>query len=133
MPFEDPAGARRTLESLNENRVLIVAERSGLVIGTAGWNRPTRARRSHAAGIGVGVHDEHVGQGVGTALLTALVDAADRWYAIRRLDLEVFADNALAIRLYRKLGFEVEGTLRGYAFAAGRYVDALAMARIRSG
>lgn len=133
MPFEDPAGVRKSLEALNENRVLIVAVRAGLVIGTAGWNRPSRARRSHSAGIGLGVHYDHVGQGVGTALLTALVDAADRWYAIRRLELEVFADNAPAIGLYRKFGFEVEGTLRGYAFADGRYADALAMARIRPG
>lgn len=42
-----------------------------------------------------------------------------------------FADNARAIRLYRRFGFEVEGTLRGCASTAGCYVDALSMARVR--
>ena len=79
----------------------------------------------------MGVHDDHVGQGIGTALLAAIIDAADRWHAIRRLELTVYFDNLAAIRLYRRHGFESEGTLRDYAFKAGRYVDAMAMARIR--
>ena len=36
-----------------------------------------------------------------------------------------------AIALYRKFGFETEGTHRCYALRAGRYVDAYAMARLK--
>ena len=43
----------------------------------------------------------------------------------------VYADNERAIALYRKFGFEAEGTHRAYALRDGRYVDALAMARLR--
>ena len=68
---------------------------------------------------------------MGKALLAELVQAADQWLDIRRLELTVFADNAAAIALYSKLGFEVEGTYRKYAFREGRYVDALSMARLR--
>ncbi len=37
-----------------------------------------------------------------------------------------------AVRLYKKFGFEMEGTLRRYAFRDGTHADAYAMARLRS-
>jgi L-phenylalanine/L-methionine N-acetyltransferase len=45
--------------------------------------------------------------------------------------LEVYTDNEPAVRLYKKFGFSVEGTLRRYAFRDGRFVDAYMMARLR--
>ena len=129
LPFQAADHTRKFLEHQGENDLLLVAERDGIVVGSAGWKRYT-GRRLHAAAIGMGVHDDHVGQGIGTALLAAILDVADHWYAIRRLELTVYTDNAPAIRLYRRHGFEAEGTLRDYAFKAGRYVDAVAMARI---
>lgn len=48
-----------------------------------------------------------------------------------RLELTVFTDNERAIALYRKFGFEAEGTHRAYALRDGRYADVLAMARLR--
>lgn len=64
-------------------------------------------------------------------MMAALLDAADNWLDLKRLELTVFADNAAAIALYEKLGFEREGVLRSYAFRDGAYVDVLAMARLR--
>ncbi len=130
LPFQAAERTRKFLENQGENDLLLVAERDRIVVGSAGWTRFT-GRRLHAAAIGMGVHDDHVGQGIGTALLGAIIDAADHWYAIGRLELTVYTDNVPAIRLYQRHGFGTEGTLRGYAFKAGRYVDAIAMARVR--
>jgi putative acetyltransferase len=88
-------------------------------------------RRNHAAHLGMGVHDDYAGRGIGTALLRALLDTADNWINLKRLELTVFVDNAPAVALYERHGFENEGTLRAYAFRNGAFVDAYAMARIR--
>ena len=39
--------------------------------------------------------------------------------------------NDMGIALYKKFGFEMEGTHRRYAFRNGGFVDAYSMARVR--
>jgi len=67
----------------------------------------------------------------GDALMTALIERAERWMQMTRLELEVYVDNAAAVALYRKHGFVEEGRLRSYAFRDGAYVDVYSMARLR--
>jgi putative acetyltransferase len=71
------------------------------------------------------------GKGVGSMLLAAALEVADNWMNLRRVELTVYADNEAAIGLYRKFGFETEGLMRDYAVRDGRWVDTLAMARLR--
>lgn len=59
------------------------------------------------------------------------MDLADNWLNLQRLELTVYSDNAAAIALYRKFGFEQEGCSPAYAFREGRFVDALHMGRVR--
>lgn len=84
------------------------------------------------------VREDWQGRGVGTALMRAAIDLAERWLQLRRLELTVYPDNEPAIRLYRKFGFVEEGRMRGYAFRDGgyafrdgAYADAILMARLR--
>jgi putative acetyltransferase len=63
--------------------------------------------------------------------MKAAIELADKWLNLSRLELTVYTDNEPALRLYKKLGFEIEGTHRKYAFRDGAYVDAHAMARVR--
>jgi len=110
--------------------ITLVAERDGELVGSAGlFSTGPAARRRHAMGLGISVAREAQGQGVGNALMVALCDYADRWAGVLRLELTVYTDNETAIRLYRKFGFEVEGTFKRYALRDGVYVDALSMAR----
>ena len=107
----------------------IVAVLAGQIVGHAELTRHP-GRRSHAGSVAVAVHDAWHGHGIGRTLMQALLDTADRWLGLRRLELEVFADNLAAIALYRKLGFVEEGCLRAYAIRDGLLCDVLTMARI---
>ena len=95
----------------------------------AGWGEANR--RAHVGGVGMAVHDDFQGRGCGTALLAAVVDHADRWLTLTRLELTVWADNEPAIRLYQRHGFQREGVGQAYAYRDGQYVDALFMARLK--
>ena len=108
----------------------LVACRNAELLGEISLSLTPNARRAHAAGLGMVVSEHCRRQGVGRLMLTAAIDLAERWLAIRRIELEVFVDNAPAIALYEQHGFVAEGTARGYAFQNGSYVDVLRMARV---
>ena len=111
----------------------LVAEADARVVGLGSLHADDGSpRRRHAAEVGLVVHPGWHGKGVGRALLDALTDLADNWLGLRRLELTVYADNDAAIRLYESCGFRREGLHRDYAFRAGRFVDALCMARLKT-
>jgi putative acetyltransferase len=132
LPFRSAEVRRQQLVQPQEGTFILVACVEGEVVGHLSLRASSHSpRRRHAGSIGMGVHDEWQGKGVGTALMEALIELADRWLNLTRLELTVWTDNEPAIRLYRKFGFETEGTLRGYAFRDGRFVDVYSMARVR--
>lgn len=128
-PFTAVAERRKRAETFRPE-LQLVAEAAGRVVGSITLEREAN-RRAHVAGIGMAVHDAFQGQGCGSALLGAVVDHADRWLSVTRLELSVWADNLPAIRLYEKFGFEREGLARGYALRDSKLVDALYMARLK--
>lgn len=131
MPYQSAAAVRKKVEEPSEGLVRLVAEVEGKVVGSAGLRSVSTPRRRHVGQVGMMVHPDHWNRGVGSALLAALIDLADNWLDLTRLELTVYADNAAAIHLYRKHGFVVEGTHQAYALRAGAYVDTRFMARVR--
>lgn len=130
LPFQSIEETRQWLEKPASGSISLVAVLDGKIVGNAGLRRHD-GRQIHTGNIGMGVHDDFTGRGIGSALFAALVDTADNWLAIKRLQLTVYVDNGPAIRLYEKFGFETEGRLKAFAFRNGEYVDAFTMARIR--
>ncbi|MBT2337777.1 MULTISPECIES: GNAT family N-acetyltransferase [Pseudomonas] len=131
MPFQSTEVWRNRLATADEHQLKLVALNDGKVIGHLGLEQYARVRRAHCASLGMGVAGAWQGKGVGSMLLAAALDVADNWMNLRRVELTVYADNEAAISLYRKFGFETEGLMRDYAVRDGRWVDTLAMARLR--
>ncbi len=111
----------------------LVAEIDGKVVGNAGLHAAAKSlRRRHVGAIGMSVHDAWHRKGVGSALMRALIELSDNWLQYTRLELTVYVDNAPAIALYKKFGFDIEGTHRRYAMRAGEFVDTYFMARLKN-
>jgi L-phenylalanine/L-methionine N-acetyltransferase len=132
LPFASKDQCRKWLESPPEGMTGIVAVLDARIVGCADVTRE-KGRRSHVGVIGICVHDDFHGRRIGSAMMAALVELADDWLDLKRLELKVHVDNERAIRLYRKFGFELEGTLRCNAFRGGAYVDSHIMARLKAG
>jgi RimJ/RimL family protein N-acetyltransferase len=77
--------------------------------------------------IGMAVARDWRGRGVGAALLAAAIDWA-RDHGLHKLSLSVFAHNAAAIGLYRKVGFVEEGRrVKHFRRSSGELWDAIEM------
>ena len=130
-PFPSVEGWRKRLAEPVDGDFIFAAEVNGEVVGNAGLHHHKSPRRAHSMDIGMAVRDDFQGKGVGTALMKALVELADGWLNVSRLELTVYTDNHRAIALYEKFGFVREGTHRAYALRDGHYIDAHCMARVK--
>jgi [ribosomal protein S18]-alanine N-acetyltransferase len=105
-------------------RLYLVAEEGNTLIGYGGM---MFTGGPQADVVTLAVDPAHWGRGAGTALLRALIDAADVRGCAEVL-LEVREDNPRARRLYQRNGFTEVGIRRGYYQPSG--VDAVVMQKV---
>ena len=113
-------------ESVADDEIQFMAVADDTVIGWCdifpGWAHAVR----HCGTLGMGVRADHRHRGCGRALLQACLDKA-RTKGITRVVLECRADNANAIALYEKVGFEHEAVKPRALRFDGVYFDAVQM------
>lgn len=136
IPSERLKRSEDFIANLNENAHEFVAvikedDATEKVIGFAGLSVYASPRCRHSGGIAIMVHRDYQGKGAGKKLMEALLDVADNWLMLVRVELTVYTDNERAICLYKKMGFETEGVKRMDAIRNGQYADEYMMARIR--
>jgi putative acetyltransferase len=89
-------------------------------------------REAHTGNVqGMMVDQEFHSRGVGTQLMESILDLADNWLALIRLQLDVMEDNEPAIGLYEKCGFVKEGLRKYASIQEGKYANEYIMARYR--
>ena len=81
--------------------------------------------------LGIGVHDDYHGLGIGSKLIETVLDLADNWLQVKRVQIEVNSDNDQAIACYKKFGFEIEGESKFGSYRDGEYINTYYMARIK--
>ena len=131
IPFSSAREVREELARERDGSFPLVACVGGEIVGHLTLSVYTNPRTSHSGHFGIAVRDDWRGNGIGTALMEACLDLADNWLNLSRLDLRVYVDNVSAISLYKKFGFEIEGTHKRFAYRNGEFVDAHVMARLR--
>lgn len=104
-----------------------VVEQDGMIVGNGGIH-PLPPPSAHVSLLGMSVAADRQGAGLG-GLLMAQIVAAGRERGLAKLELEVYADNPRARRLYERFGFEVEATKRHDVWRAGGYASSLVMGR----
>ena len=112
-----------------ENQMIFVAEHDGQLVGYLGAYGGEFHRNRHSVHIVIGILQAYTGQGIGTQLFSVLEQWA-RQRAIHRLELTVMTHNEAGIALYRRRGFEIEGTKKHSLLVGGQYVDEYYMARL---
>lgn len=84
LPYPSLELWRKRLSAISDGNYNLVAVVEGNVVGQLGLHTfPNRPRRKHAGTIGMEVHDNWQGKGVGTALLSACIDMADNWLNLK--------------------------------------------------
>ena len=112
----------------SENSTFFVAEVDGEIIGVLNCFGGKRKATRHRAEIGISIAKGWRGQGIGNALMAAVIDWARKTKVLVRIELSVFARNKAGIHLYEKHGFQIEGTHPKAFFRNGKHLDSYTMA-----
>ena len=99
------------------------------IVGVAGLHINRNSRQRHSAAVGIFVHTDYQHKGIGKKLMDKLVEIADKWVLLKRIELEVISDNIPAINFYKKYGFKDEGIKKHCVIKDGEYKDVILMAR----
>jgi ribosomal protein S18 acetylase RimI-like enzyme len=123
---------RNVAAALTGFGVQVVAEYHGVILGWAEVVPYPQSSMRHAGNLAMGVSANFRGRGLGDQLIE---EALRRSFAcgLKIVHLEVDAKNTVAIALYRKHGFVVDGVRRlaKRCPMSGRYEDLVLMSRVR--
>lgn len=122
---------RKKIVDLDARRggLYLVAEHAGMVVGHAFLEPLSLAVTSHVVRLMIAVHEGHQRQGVGRALMNALLRWARSNPRVEKVELQVRSSNEPAIALYRSLGFVEEGRkTRRLKIGPNEYLDDVYMA-----
>ncbi|MBA9086849.1 RimJ/RimL family protein N-acetyltransferase [Fontibacillus solani] len=115
------------LESNNSN--IFIAESDHRIVGYLSVSGGRTKRIRHSAYIVIGILKDFTGKGMGSELFNAM----EQWRLstnIKRVELTVMTNNEFGIKLYKKMGFEIEGIKKNSMIVDDRFVDEYYMAKI---
>jgi RimJ/RimL family protein N-acetyltransferase len=106
-----------------DNELYIIGLIDDDIVSALSFSAGRRARVRHAGEFGMTVRKEYWGLGIGALMLDTLIDWGPTTGIISKINLKVRTDNERAVRLYKRKGFVIEGTISRGIFLDGRYFD----------
>ncbi len=117
------------IKNYNAFKQVFLARENGQIVGYLGIMHSHLSRITHVAKFTVGVLETHKRQ----KIATQLIETSEKWareHDITRLELTVITIDEPAVELFRKTGFEEEGTRRQSVKIGNTYYDEYMMSKI---
>ena len=112
----------------SQNELMLIATVDEKHIGNCALARVGSVKRyAHRCSVSIALYKEYCGCGIGEAMMRTVLSVAKE-LGYEQAELEVIADNAPAISLYKKLGFTEYGRFPdNMKYKDGSYADAIWM------
>ncbi|MFJ7637849.1 MULTISPECIES: GNAT family N-acetyltransferase [unclassified Peribacillus] len=126
-----PEKQRKQLEAIEkqQNSTIFVAEDEGKLVGYLMAIGGSVKRTNHSAYLVIGILEECRGKGIGTSLFQNVIKWASH-HDISRLELTTVTQNEAGVALYKKFGFEIEGTKRNSLVIQGKSYNEYYMSKL---
>jgi RimJ/RimL family protein N-acetyltransferase len=110
--------------------IALVAEYNGKIVGSAHVHKFPHPRRKGLGDLAIYLHQDFRKVGLGTAMTERLLQLA-KDEKMHRIELTVVKENRIALRLYKKFGFQIEGISKDAFYGQdGKYHDIVNMGLI---
>jgi len=121
----------KSLPKKKDTDCVFAIEVKGKHIGSAGLHQINNTH--HNATFGIMIGDKNFwDQGYGTDASQVIINFGFNKLKLHRIGLDVYEYNPRAIKVYKRLGFKLEGRKREYTRFQGKYYDALEMGLLKS-
>ncbi|WP_239769842.1 GNAT family protein [Mammaliicoccus sp. P-M57] len=110
-------------------RIFIIEENYQNPIGLIGFNQIDWINRNAELFIFIG-NKQYRGKGIGEQATNIILDFAKENLNLVMIYLKVFSFNDSAIKMYEKIGFNIDGKLRKSKYFKGNYYDTIYMSKI---
>ena len=112
------------------NQIFLLALIDEELVGMLNVVASPKPRLQHVGEFGVSVLKSHWNKGIASILIKMMISWAEESKIIKKINLKVLQNNKVALQLYKRLGFEIEGLLRRDFFIKDVYYDAYMMGMI---
>ena len=110
-----------------DNSLLLVAEYENNIIGNIDLTGNQRKVMEHTAVIGMGLLKEWRNIGLGTKLISLIIEWSKKNPILELIWLQVYTENKLGLGIYHKMGFIESGVVHNFFKHNDRYFDNLTM------
>lgn len=119
------ADIKATAESPNNIMLLALDDDKIVSIGTISSTWKIKGR--YIGELGIVVEMAHQAQGIGSEIIRRLIEWCRENGITTRVQLDTRTDNEVAVKLYKRFGFEIEGCLKNTTLIDGKYYDLYVM------
>lgn len=107
--------------------IMLLAMDGDEIAGIGTINSSKKIKSRHQGELGIVVAKKYQAKGIGTTIMNKLIEFCRGNGVTTRIQLDTRCDNEVAVELYKKLGFVIEGRLPNTTLLNGVYYDLYVM------